>query len=222
VRGAPLEHDSALVAAFKRGDQAALATVFRTYADDVARQARASRLPEHDVEALTHDVFVKAFAPAARARWDGTRPFGAWLNTLTRNALVDRARKERRLELRAPDDMPDVATEAQSAADDHDARELNDVLQAVVGGCDELERAVFRARFEEGLSFPQAAKALGLSEIRVRTIDTRLRARLLEQARGAGFFARVRVTIGQSLLGRRQRRASLGLAAEARRGRTSP
>lgn len=203
MRGPPLEDDRALVAAFKRGDRAALTVVFRTYVDDVARQARGSRLPEHEVEAMTQEVFLKAFADDARARWDGLRPFGAWLNTMTRNMLIDRARKERRLDFRAPDDMPDVVDEGPSAADDVDARELAAVLGAFRDQMTPDEQTLFAARFEEGLSLSQTAKAIGWSEIKVRTVDTRLRARLLEQAQGAGFFARVKVKIGASLLARR-------------------
>jgi RNA polymerase sigma-70 factor (ECF subfamily) len=164
---------------------------------------RHSRLPEHEVEAMTQEIFLKAFSDDARARWDGLRPYGAWLNTMTRNALIDRARKERRLDFRAPDDMPDIVDDSASAADDVDARELAAVLQQFTDAMSPEERTLFATRFEQGLSLGQTAKALGWSEIKVRTVDTRLRARLLQEAQGAGFFERVKVKIGASLLARR-------------------
>ena len=203
VRKAPLEDDRAWVAAFKRGDRPALARVFLTYADDVARQVRATRVVEHEVEALVQELFVKAFAEQARASWDGLRPYGAWLNTMTRNLLIDRSRKERRLDFRAPDDMPVLTDAGPSPADSHDATELKGVLDAFQSALSDDERALFRARFEESTSLAQSAKALGWSEIRVRKLDTALRARLLEQLQGAGFVQRVKVRIGASLLARK-------------------
>jgi RNA polymerase sigma-70 factor, ECF subfamily len=213
MRGPPLEDDRALVAAFRRGDRAALTVVFRTYVDDVTRQVRKSRLVEHEVEAMTQDIFMKAFADDARARWDGLRPFGAWLSTMTRNALIDRARKERRLDFRAPEDLPELVDDSPSAADDVDAKELAAILSTFRGAMSPDEARVFSTRFEEGQSLSQTAKTLGISEIKVRTIDTRLRARLLQEAQGAGFFARVRITIGASLLGRRGKKTPAADAA---------
>ena len=218
MRGTPLEDDRALVAAFKRGDRAALTTVFRTYVHDVARQVRASRIAAHEVEAMVQEVFAKAFTEDARARWDGIRPYGAWLNTLTRNAMIDRARKERRLDFRAPDDMPDVVDDRASPADDVDAHELATVLARFEADLTDDERAVFARRFQEGLSLSVSAKALGWSEIKVRTVDTRLRARLLQDAQDAGFFARVRVRIGASLLARRSRKSGARVSTHAPEG----
>ena len=203
MRGDPLESDRSWAAAFKRGDKDALARVFHTYADDVARQVRATRIFEHEVEALVHDVFVKAFAPKSREAWDGLRPFGAWLNTMTRNLLIDRARRERRLDVRAPDDMPVVADDRPDAADNHDERELASALTAFRATLSSDEEQLFATRFERDQSLSQTAKALGWSEIRVRKLDTSLRARLLTALQDAGFLQSARVRIGASLLARR-------------------
>jgi RNA polymerase sigma-70 factor (ECF subfamily) len=206
VKGDPLESDRAWSAAFKRGDKAALARVFHAYADDVARQVRATRVVEHEVEALVHDVFVKAFSPKSREAWDGLRPFGAWLNTMTRNLLIDRARRERRLDVRAPDDMPVVVEDRPDAAAHHDERELTAALATFRGALSADEQALFSTRFERDQSLSQTAKSLGWSEIRVRKLDTALRARLLQALQDAGFLQSVRVRIGASLLARREGR----------------
>jgi DNA-directed RNA polymerase specialized sigma24 family protein len=99
--------------------------------------------------------------------------------------------------------MPDIVDDSASAADDVDARELAAVLQQFEDAMSPEERTLFATRFEQGLSLGQTAKALGWSEIKVRTVDTRLRARLLQEAQSAGFFERVKVKIGASLLARR-------------------
>ncbi len=206
MKGDPLESDRAWSAAFKRGDKDALARVFLAYADDVARQVRATRVFEHEVESLVHEVFVKAFSPRSREAWDGLRPFGAWLNTMTRNLLIDRARRERRLDVRAPDDMPVLVDDRPDAADHHDAHELAGALAAFRATLSAEEQQLFSTRFERDQSLSQAARALGWSEIRVRKLDTSLRARLLRALQDAGFLQSVRVRIGASLLARRASR----------------
>ncbi|MDP2342377.1 MAG: sigma-70 family RNA polymerase sigma factor [Deltaproteobacteria bacterium] len=198
----PLEGDRLLIDGFRRGERAALARVFLRYAPEVARQVRAARAPEHEVEALVHDVFTKAFAEKARLAWDGLRPFGAWLSTITRNVVIDRVRVERRLDSRAPEDMPVIVADDDPAAA-HEAGELDAALRSFRDGLDVDDRALFRVRFEEQRSLSQTAELLGWSEIRVRKRDTALRAALLQALRGAGFLKDARVRIGTSLLRRR-------------------
>lgn len=204
-----LEDDRDLLARFKRGERGALSAVFSRYVDEVTAQVRANAarggLPMHEVEAIVHDVFVKAFAVDARDRYDGLRPYGAWLNTITRNILIDRARKERRLRFLAPDEFADLKGDADSAFDDVSNDELRALLERFRGDMGDDERALFVVRFEEGCSLKESAVRLGISEIKARKLDTAVRMRLLERARGAGFFQHIKIKIGQSLLGRSAR-----------------
>lgn len=180
--------------------------VFFAYADQVAKQARKSRLPEHEVEAVVHDVFLKAFSLASREAWDGIRPFGAWLRTLTQNHLVDRHRKESKYEAMEPQKADDVVAEDRGPAETHDDHELFDVLQAFRFGLSKAEQALFQTRYEEGQSLVRSAEVLGWSEVRVRRMDTSLRARLFQRVKAAGYFQSVDVKIGGSLLGVGQKR----------------
>ncbi len=197
-----LEEDRSLLDDFRRGDRAALGRVFLAYGDEVARQVRAARVAPHDVESVVQDVFLKAFTPQARQSYDGLRPYGAWLNTITRNLIIDRARKDRRVVLLAPNDMPEVISDDDPRAA-QEAGELDAVVAAWRGELDDDDARLFTARFEEARSLGQAAQALGWSEIRVRKRDTALRSGLLARLRDRGFLQDARVRIGASLLGRR-------------------
>lgn len=200
-----LEEDRALLDGFRRGDRSALGRVFLTYADEVARQVRAARVPEHDVESVVQDVFMKAFRDAARQSYDGLRPYGAWLNTITRNLVIDRARKERRVDLRAPDDMPTLTSDDDPRAG-QESDELEKLLSTWRAGLDPDDERLFVVRFEEAQSLSQAARTLGWSEIRVRKRDTALRTGLLSTLRAGGFLASAQVTIGASLLARKNQK----------------
>lgn len=202
--GETLESDRAWLDGFRRGDRAALARVFRGYVADVTRTVRGARgrLPEHEVEALVQEVFVKALSPSARDQYDGVRPFGAWLATIARNLVTDRLRREGRVVSVEGDVLEAVAGDSALPTDQLQEEQLQRVLQAFRGSLGADEAAVYRARFEENRSLAEAARVLGLSEITLRRRDTRLRARLLEALRAEGHLLDVEVRIGTSLLPR--------------------
>lgn len=214
-----LTQDRALLDAFRRGERAALTTVFRAYVDDVTRTLRAGvvvqvdgqrvrvgqHLPEHEVEALIQETFLRAFSDKARAAYDGLRPYGAYLGTIARNLVVDAERKRRRspvdavgdIEALAADDSVDPATQLEED-------EASKVLLGIKGSLGEPERTIFRLRFEEQQSCRAIADTLGTTEIVVRRRETQLRARILDELRAAGFLQNATIRIGQRLLRRRE------------------
>ena len=205
-----LESDAQWVSSFRRGDRAALEKVFLAYSDLVAGEARKSRLPEHEVEAAVHDVFLKAFSRSARLSWDGVRPYGAWLRIMTRNLLVDRYRRESRTESLAQRDADALVLDERDPAEQHEDAELFQVLQVFQEGLTPDEKDLFHTRYEEGLSLVRSADSLGWSEIRVRRMDTALRTKLLSSIQKAGFLQSLDVKIGKSLIrqaGQRRRKA---------------
>ena len=217
-----LERDRAWLDAFRRGERDALTRVFHAFVDDMAKTLRAgvvvtvdgqrvrvgARLPEHELEALLQETFAKAFAPRARQAYDGVRPYGAYLATIARNLLIDRARQERRdARVIAVDDLADVP-EASSETDPTwriEEEQIGRIVGEVEADLGEPDLSIFRLRFKEQKTFRETAAALGLTEIVVRRRDTRLRARLLDLLRAQGFLENVRVRIGTSLLSRKHR-----------------
>jgi RNA polymerase sigma-70 factor (ECF subfamily) len=187
-----LESDRPWLDAFRRGDRAALARVFDTYAADVARTIRAgvvvktpdgplrvgAGLAEADVEALVQETFVKALSPQARMAYDGIRPFGAWLGTIARHVLIDHGRQ--RLGQRFADVPLDELADAGPSQEDVVAnRELKGLLARFLAAIDELDRRVFTLRYVESRSRRDASEILGLSEMQVRRRDVRLKRDLV-------------------------------------------
>lgn len=191
-----LENDREWLAAFRRGDRPALARVFDTYVDDVARTIRAGvvvktadgpvrvgqNLMESDVEALIHDTFMKAFAERARLSYDGLRPYGAWLGTIARNVLIDHGRAQggRRF---ASLDLEQVAADQPDQDNVVHQGQLRLVLGRFLAALDDLDRRVFNLRFAESRSRRDAGEALGLSEMQVRRRDVRLKKALASYLR---------------------------------------
>lgn len=213
-----LEADRAAVDGFRRGEPAIFARIVETFIDDIARTVRAGvmvrvdgqptrvggGLPEQEVEALVQETFRKVFEPRARASYDGLRPFGAWLATIARHLLIDRARKEAtaRRHTATVDDLEALALDEGGIDDALETQELRSLIDAFLQERATEDRELFRVRFVEGLSLRQAAKALSRSFIGVRRRDARLRADLHTALVAAGYLEGVGVRIGTSVLGR--------------------
>jgi RNA polymerase sigma-70 factor (ECF subfamily) len=216
MTSATLEGDRSLLAAFRRGDKAALTTVYRLYVDDVVRTLRrgvvvqidgqrtrlGAGLPDGEIEVLAQETFVRALAPAARQAYDGLRPYGAYIGTIARHLLIDRARARRGAQRVVP--LEDAEAEASDDSELLHApdptwpiaeKELKEVMADVESGLDGPKRALFRLRYREGLTQRDAADRLGSSLITVRRLDAQLRASLLEAFRSAGHLLEARVGI---------------------------
>jgi len=127
---------------------------------------------------LVQEVFARAFEPKARSRFDGIRQYGAYLNHIARNVVVDYLRR------RPKQVVPDLASfidEVSLRPSAHDEVEEFADLQTVervrlyVAGLPADLRQVHEALYVQGLSQRDAATALGLGRQVVRTLEARLR-----------------------------------------------
>jgi RNA polymerase sigma factor (sigma-70 family) len=182
-----LRSDRQLLAGFRRGDRPALERVYWAYVDQVVKVGRfglrsgaSAHVPgvarAHELPDLVQEVFARAFAPPARAAYDGVRDYAPYLLRLTANLLVDRHRKLGReiamaaadlegvLEVGGPSESPERWLEP----------ELVRATNAYVAAMTEELRAVYEQRFVAGLSQRDAAERLGLTRPRLRTLEARL------------------------------------------------
>lgn len=188
-----LLNDVWLLRGFREGDREALAHVYWAYVDKVEKVLRAgvfcsratSFLPglrpgSADLEDLVQEVFIRAFAPLARRSYDGVRPYEAYVLTIARNVLADWWRR-RRIEIPAEWLLVEVTAERGLAPQEEspyaDARTMELVERYICGLPADL-RGVHEKRFVQGLSQRQAAVELGMSRQMLRTLETRLTARL--------------------------------------------
>ena len=197
--------EARLVERFRSGDEGALTSVYRACVDDVARIAElvlracasggarssgeiAAALPD-----VVQEVFVKAFAPEARRRFDPSRPYEPYLAQIARNAAVDYWRQMRRY---VPADLDQLierlSLEAETdrvAAHAWTDSETIAVVDHYLASLDEQSRRIHDALYVKGLSQREAAELLGLGRQVVRTQEAKLRRGLrlaLSRAAGVG------------------------------------
>lgn len=192
------------LAAFRRGDSAKLTAIYRDHVDVIARMLRdgftfssgdqtirfTGLRSASDQQDLLQETFVRAFSPSARANYDGVTPFVAYLRGIARNLVIDHLRAQKRAAL-------EPLTEAHEGAhvvvvdDDAGAAIDDEALRAFVatfeGSLPVLEQRFVAVRYGQGLTQLETAARLGVGRSRVRTLEQRVRGRLLKRLAGAGY-----------------------------------
>ncbi len=182
-----LVEDRALLDAFRRGEHAALETVYRAYVDLVAAVARrgfvldrqgGAHVPGAATDAEQQDIiqetFTRAFAEKARLSYDGLQPYRPWLMRICKNLMIDRVRKAGReishpeIDLGADDTLPEPELSL-------DERRLQHATAAFVAQLDEPSATLYRLRYTEGLPQHRVATEMGVGRKKVRLLEADLR-----------------------------------------------
>ena len=174
------DDDAALVRRCLAGDGQAQRALVERYRPAIWRLAsNATGRPDEAFD-IAQETFVAAFA--ALARYDASRPFGAWLMRVALNKCRDwsRRRAVRRLfEFGMPEGL-EVEFADHAAPPDRvaaDRAELAAVSRALAALPTRLKE-VLLLRTIEGLSQAETAKLLAISEKAVETRLSRARSKL--------------------------------------------
>lgn len=197
-RPVDLCQDRAWLDAFRRGDKAAMERVFRTYAPYVMAIIRrgysggasgGTALGTHnpdEQQELMQDVFVRVLQPGMRERYDGVRPYAAFLRSVVGNVMLEHVRRKMKAASRTvdvPDGMepegmagwtPDVPLPDEMFMDEQERQ----LAGAFVATLTPDEQAFVEKRFVDGMSQRDAADVLGLGRQTVRTLEKVMRDKL--------------------------------------------
>ena len=175
LRGQPVEPDIArLVAAARRGDEAAFTELYRRYADRVYRFCLFRVRRPADAEDLMQQTFLRAIEALPRYEERGL-PFGAWLFRIARNVVIDHERTRR-----AALDLDELVHAGAEPATEDGMGGLAD-RAALLGAIARLtpdQREVLAYRFFADLSARETGRLMGRGEATVRGLQARALAAL--------------------------------------------
>ncbi len=176
--GPLLESDADLAVRAGRGDAEAFGALYDRYADAVYRYVFYRVRDQTEAEDLTSEVFMRALR--AMPRYEPRQAFLAWLYRIARNAVIDRARRQRQQvsfedALRHPDADRVVDPDARlfAAAD-------AETVRAALRKLTPLQQEVIVLRFVEGLTTSEIGKIVGKRDGTVRGIQFRALGALRE------------------------------------------
>ena len=175
------ESDASLIERTARGDRAAFDELYRRFARPVLAMALRQLGDSGRAEDAAQETFAAVWRSARSFRAErGTA--SAWLFTVARNAIIDRARQR-------TESIADVNEEAATEAGPAEAVESSWVawrVHSALEGLPERERVVLELAYWSGLSQSEIASYLNVP---LGTVKTRTRAGL---ARLAGLLEEVR------------------------------
>jgi RNA polymerase sigma-70 factor (ECF subfamily) len=158
----PDDVDGDLLARFVRGDQAAFEALFRQFERDVygwiVRIVRDTTAAEDAVV----DAFWRAYR--ARARFDPSRSFGAWMRRIATNAALDQCKRLRRI-ARATD----LRSHPRTEPPEFDG--LRDTVRAALGALPAKLYVVAVLALIEERSYAEIAEAL---DVPIGTVRSRV------------------------------------------------
>jgi len=173
---------------FKAGERPFLEKVYFAYVDEVEAYVRhfLAMYGRHgclapDVGDLVQEAFVRAFAEKARHAFDGQRDYGPFLGALTRNLMIDWARRRGR-------EMPTEDLDRFPASAPPSEREWADpdtmaVVNVYIGELPPELREVHEWRYVQCRSQDETCSALAISRQTLRTREKHLRDGLRRRLR---------------------------------------
>jgi RNA polymerase sigma factor (sigma-70 family) len=172
--------DAELACAAAAGDRRAFAQIYDRYADRL-HDFCVGMLRDRDGAAdCVQDVFCTAATTLSQLREpDKLRP---WLYAIARSQALRRIRDRQRERL--CDELPE-AVSGEPGPDTLAARsELADLIAQAAGGLSDRDRAVLELTYRHGLSGPELAQALGVSQSNANNMVGRVRE-TIERSLGA-------------------------------------
>ncbi|MGQ8335121.1 RNA polymerase sigma-70 factor [Sunxiuqinia sp. A32] len=168
-----LNSDEELMHRIKNEDEVAFELIFYRYKGRLLDFLKKSLPDEEDAEGIVQEVFVKLWLH--RKELDTSKSLNSFLYTIARNELYGNLRKlltKRKYleELYFSSKSSSNTTEKQI-----EYKELQQAVAKLIYRLPEKRREVFILSREEGLSYKEISKKLGISE---NTVDTQIRKAL--------------------------------------------
>lgn len=158
-------NDTELARAAARGDEAAFASLVRGHSDAVYAHALRFFGDRTAAEDATQEVFVKVFRTIDS--FDGRAKFSTWLYRVTHNVCLDIVRAGKRV----PVPVDPATLEPLQEADFADGVVFSRVLEQALRALPPEDRDALGAVTSFGLSYQEAAEALGVP---VGTVKSRV------------------------------------------------
>ncbi|MDR3693005.1 RNA polymerase sigma-70 factor [Mucilaginibacter sp.] len=166
--------DDQLVALLKKGDQQAFAEIYRRYAESLAGFAASKLFNLDDARDILQDMFVKLWE--SREQLHITSNLQSYLYAIIRHRIIDKIRKNITREEYASA-LQSLAAFFQPGSDKQlEAKEMQQAIQHSLNQLPARVKEIYKLSREEGLSNPEIAQKLNLSEQTVKNqLSTALR-----------------------------------------------
>lgn len=160
--------DGALIEAVKKGDKNAAAWLYHRHVDRVNRICYRIILDPSHVQDCVQEVWLKVFRNIDR--FQCSKSFAGWLNTVTANTAIDYYRKWIKRENNIDsDEMKVVVTDENPGERKLDGALIEQRIREALEKVSVNQRTAFILRYFEEVPITEIAETLGCTEGAVRT-----------------------------------------------------
>lgn len=162
--------DEELMLLYQKGDAVAFEELYYRYSGRVLGYLR-TRIPSDDASEVLQQIFLKVHQN--RLRFDPTLPFLPWLFTIAHHLVVDLTRKQKPLP-ETPEKIESLVNQSLElpVTDYEESKNWNEILAVLPPE----QRKLIELRFQEGLSFEEISRKLGVNEVTLRKRMSRVMA----------------------------------------------
>jgi RNA polymerase sigma-70 factor (ECF subfamily) len=191
---------------FRQGNPKVLEAVYLHYAPLLAKRFvykfKAYKFGFFELDDLVQETFVRAFSHKARQSYDGLRSYLPFLFTIGRNLLLDHLRRDKKDQLAksfeeindsAQEVEPNLFSQERDPEEQAQDKQIWELYERFLDGLSKSDRKLWHLRLEEKLPRSEVEKALGLTSMRLRTREKRLRQKLLDMLLDQG------INVGRAL-----------------------
>lgn len=179
--------DDKLVKAYADGNNEAFDALLKRHQSRVFNYILKVVKDEDAANDIFQDTFIKALLTIKQGRYTETGKFGGWLSRIAHNLIIDYYRQEKSENLQSTDlndsdilnrkelcggTIEDLMVEEQTRAD----------VKGLIDRLPELQKAVLKMRYYEGLSFKEIAE---ITDVSINTALGRMRYALINLRRMA-------------------------------------
>ncbi|MEL7588320.1 MAG: RNA polymerase sigma factor [Prolixibacteraceae bacterium] len=156
-----------------QGDEVAFELLFYRYRGKVGHFIKRSLPPHIDPEETVHEIFFRVWTH--RDKLDAERPFAPYLFRIARNIVIDLLRRKIGHTLYIQDASVFTDLGVNDVELKLEEEELQSWFHSTLNKLPEQRKGIFMMSRFEGLTYPEIAKKLGISE---NTVDTQVRRTL--------------------------------------------
>ena len=159
--------DTELVSSYRRGNEAAFATLLSKYQSKVYTTIYLIVKDRYLAEDLTQDVFVKAINRIKAGTYNEEGKFGSWVGRIAHNLAIDYFRKNKRNPLIVTEDGTSVFNTMEFTEESIESvkikEDTNARLRSLIETLPENQKEVLMMRHFAGMSFQEIAEQTGVS-----------------------------------------------------------
>lgn len=179
--------DDKLVTAYEDGNNEAFDALLKRHQSRVFNYILNVVKDEDAANDIFQDTFIKALLTIKQGRYTETGKFGGWLSRIAHNLIIDYYRQEKSENLQSTDlNDSDILNRKELCGGTIEDRMVEEQtcsdVKCLIDRLPELQKAVLKMRYYQGLSFKEIAE---ITDVSINTALGRMRYALINLRRMA-------------------------------------